>query len=230
MKKVLCGVRPTGKMHLGHYFSVIKPALENNATVLIATYHANNEESDCLDALISFGVKHIIMQEDVFNANLYFNLLQRASMGDLQRMTQYKSSDHKTPHLLVYPVLMAHDIAGYDEVVVGEDQMQHLEFSRTLLKKVGMKCPKAIFSGGRIMSLTDSSKKMSKSEPKGCLFLSDAPDEIRKKIRKAVTDPRGRENLIFIFKSLGGDIIPDSNEELKNKLSDLLIIKICGTL
>ena len=146
-------------------------------------------------------------------------------------MTQYKSGTNQTAHLMVYPVLMVHDICGYDEIIVGDDQTQHLELARDLVKRYNTKfnenigVPKASPISGRIMSLTDSSKKMSKSEPQGCLFLNDDADTIRKKIRKAVTDVNGRNNLIGIYQQLGGTDIPEMNSDLKNLLANAIIEK-----
>jgi tryptophanyl-tRNA synthetase len=146
-------------------------------------------------------------------------------------MTQYKNAKHKTGHILTYPVLMVHDICGYDEIIVGDDQLQHLELAKILIKRYNktfnenIKIPIASPIAGKIMSLTDSSKKMSKSDPNGCLFLEDTEVDIRKKIRKAVMDVVGRQNLIDIYKRLGGIKIPELNLDLKNELSDLLVNK-----
>ena len=66
---------------------------------------------------------------------------------------------------------------------------------------------------------------MSKSEPNGCLFLDDNESDIRKKIRRAVADEKGRTNLIQLYQRLGGTEIPTMNLELKNALSDLVVKK-----
>ncbi|MEK7506353.1 MAG: tryptophan--tRNA ligase, partial [Patescibacteria group bacterium] len=99
--------------------------------------------------------------------------------------------------LFNYPVLMAADIIlyGANFVPVGDDQLQHLEFARTLVRKFNTKFGKTFLEPQpiltdypRVMSLDDPKKKMSKSRPAGCLFLDDSPDIIRKKIMGAVTD------------------------------------------
>lgn len=171
------------------------------------------------------------MQEDVFDAQLYFRLLSLVGVGELERMTQYKGEGRHTAHLLVYPVLMVHDVCGYDEILVGEDQIQHLELARELVKRYNrtfgadIKVPMASPVAGRVMSLTDPDRKMSKSEPQGCLFLDDTETDIRKKIRKAVADDKGRANLIELYRRLGGVEVPEMNLELKNRLSDLVVQK-----
>lgn len=131
--------------------------------------------------------------------------------GELRRMTQYKEKAAKqevvTSGLLTYPVLMAADILLYqsDEVPVGDDQKQHLELARDIAIRVNNRFDEEIFkvpepyippktAGGRIMNLQDASEKMSKSaeNPRGNIAILDSPDEIRRKIKSAVTDS-GRE-------------------------------------
>ncbi len=99
--------------------------------------------------------------------------------------------------LFDYPVLMAADILLYGAkyVPVGNDQLQHLEFTRTLARKFNAKFgetfiePKALLTETpRVMSLLDPMKKMSKSQPETCLFLDDSPEMIRNKVKRAVTD------------------------------------------
>lgn len=129
-------------------------------------------------------------------------------MGELERMTQFKDKsagkDSVGAGLFTYPSLMAADILLYnaDQVPVGDDQKQHLELTRDLAHRFNQRygdtftipepyIPKV---GARIMSLDDASKKMSKSNPNAGSYIAmlDAPDVIRKKISRAVTDS-GRE-------------------------------------
>jgi tryptophanyl-tRNA synthetase len=121
---------------------------------------------------------------------------------ELRRMTQYKDKvlvkkKETNAGLLMYPVLMAADILLYDAAVVpvGEDQLQHLELARTLARKFNARFgktfvePKALLTKTpRVMSLKNPTKKMSKSQPDGCLFLDDTPEEIKRKLARAVTD------------------------------------------
>ena len=112
MTRQLCGLRPTGRLHLGHFFSVIIPG-QQGADVLIANYHAPDEHdtTTITDLLTRFGVQRIRHQRDTLNPDLFFKLLTIAPTGELERMTQFKSSTHPTAQLLTYPVLMAHDVA-----------------------------------------------------------------------------------------------------------------------
>ncbi|MCQ2800803.1 MAG: tryptophan--tRNA ligase [Bacilli bacterium] len=149
-------------------------------------------------------------------------------MGELSRMTQFKDKSAKLKEnaiglgLFAYPVLMACDIVLYDAttIPVGEDQVQHIELTRDLVNRINnrygeiLTMPKAELRkvGKRIMSLSDPTVKMSKSDPKGDIFLKDDPAVIRKKIMSAVTD-------------LGCEVKYD--EENKPGISNLLQIYCC---
>lgn len=126
-------------------------------------------------------------------------------MGELSRMTQFKEkSQHMKDSaiglgLFAYPVLMASDIVLYDAdiVPVGEDQVQHVELTRDLVHRMNSRYgegtliePKYKINkvGARIMSLSNPLVKMSKSDPKGDIFLRDPMNVVRKKIMSAVTD------------------------------------------
>ena len=124
-------------------------------------------------------------------------------LGELNKMTQFKEKSDKhgsTAGLFTYPVLMAADILLYQAnlVPVGEDQKQHLELSRNVAERVNHHFPNTLTVpevfipkvGARVMSLQDPTKKMSKSDenPKATIFLTDTADEIRSKIKRAVTD------------------------------------------
>ncbi len=125
-------------------------------------------------------------------------------IGDLRRMHQLKEKSKEHPEmvnaaLFDYPVLMAADILLYkaEIVPVGEDQLQHLELVREITRRFNKTFgkifpePKPILTrGARIMSLTDPSKKMSKShDKKGYIALADSPEIIWRKLSTAVTDP-----------------------------------------
>ena len=136
-------------------------------------------------------------------------------LGWLERMIQFKEKAKKQGEnvsvgLMDYPVLQAADILLYepDIVPVGEDQKQHLELTRDIAarlnyqfgseKKPILKVPEPLIraAGARVMSLTDGTKKMSKSDPsdQSRIDLTDAPNVITKKIKRAKTDPeRGLE-------------------------------------
>ncbi|WNC31363.1 MULTISPECIES: tryptophan--tRNA ligase [unclassified Thermosynechococcus] len=128
----------------------------------------------------------------------------------LEDMIQFKEKavkqgENVAAGLLDYPVLMAADILLYDAdlVPVGEDQKQHLELTRDIAARVNylfarnqppiLKLPEPLIAkaGARVMSLTDGTKKMSKSDPSELsrINLLDSPDEVRKKIKRCKTDP-----------------------------------------
>lgn len=130
-------------------------------------------------------------------------------IGALERMTQFKDKAGRQRQtigagLLTYPVLMAADILTYkaELVPVGEDQVQHLELTREIARKFnsvyGPTFPEPqplLTSGARIMALNAPEKKMSKSIPGSYIGLSEAPEAIRQKVMRAVTDvgPQGGE-------------------------------------
>lgn len=124
-------------------------------------------------------------------------------VGELTRMTQYKDKAQKQrtvgAGLLNYPILMAADILLYqtDLVPVGNDQLQHVEFARMVARKFNSQFGKTFVEPQayvlkettRIRSLSDPTRKMSKSDPPASyVALWDSPDAIQKKVRSAVTD------------------------------------------
>lgn len=160
--------------------------------------------------------------------------------GEMSRMTQFKDksgelSERVTVGLFNYPVLMAADILLYDAmyVPVGDDQTQHLEFTRDIAERMNGKFGELFTvplpvkqqheffgkdQGLRIRDLVDPTKKMSKSDAtgKGVIFLQDTPEVARKKIMSATTDSfekvannyetqPGVSNLLDILKLLGGE-------------------------
>ena len=222
--KTISGIRPTGKLHLGNYIGSILPAIKHNSDVLVAEYHApDGDVYGLLEELRQFFPdEKIKLQRDTLDPRLYFNLLQVTSSGLLTHMPQYKEKE-KTAHMFVYPVLMACDIADYDHVIVGDDQRPHIELANDILHRLDRKCPQPIYDGGRVMDLRNPENKMSKSDPESCLFLSDEPEVMRKKIQRAVTDEAGRANLEFIYTALYGDNDPPKlNSDLKDAIYLLL--------
>jgi tryptophanyl-tRNA synthetase len=128
----------------------------------------------------------------------------------LEDMIQFKEKavkqgENVNTGLLDYPVLMAADILLYqaDKVPVGEDQKQHLELTRDIAARLNhqfgtekqpiLKLPEPLIrkEGARVMSLTDGTRKMSKSDPSDMsrINLLDSPDLIEKKIKRCKTDP-----------------------------------------
>jgi tryptophanyl-tRNA synthetase len=172
-----------------------------------------------------------------------------AGFGELGRMTQFKEKSQGkesfSAGLFTYPSLMAADILLYDThfVPVGDDQKQHLELSRDLAGRFNSSygdifvIPEPMIGevGARIMSLDDPTSKMSKSNPNPASFiaLTDSPDEITKKLKRAVTD-LGREirfdkeekpgvsNLLSILSLCTGKSIKVLEQELEgNGYGDL---------
>ena len=164
-------------------------------------------------------------------------------VGELSRMTQYKEKSRQFKQninagLFNYPVLQAADILLYqtDMVPVGKDQTQHLELTKTIAKKFNQrfgktfKEPKPLLlkTGAKIMALNNPKKKMSKSMPKTCLYLSDEPEEIKKKIMSAITDTGktikfdqnrkpGISNLLTIYSLFSGKSILVLEKQFKGK-------------
>ncbi|PZD72781.1 Tryptophan--tRNA ligase [Acaryochloris thomasi RCC1774] len=180
---------------------------------------------------------HIFVQSHVkAHAELAWLLNCLTPLNWLERMIQFKEKaikqgDNVSIGLLDYPVLQAADILLYqaDLVPVGEDQKQHLELTRDIAARVNfqygsedhpiLKVPEPLIqtSGARVMSLTDGTRKMSKSDPSELsrINLLDSPDEIKKKIKKCKTDPvRGLtfddperpecHNLLTLYQLLSG--------------------------
>lgn len=164
-------------------------------------------------------------------------------IGELSRMTQFKEkSQHMNQNaiglgLFTYPVLMAADILLYDAniVPVGEDQTQHVEITRVLARRFNNRygevlvMPKAEVNkvGKRIMSLSNPTAKMSKSDPKGDIFILDTPAAIKKKIMSAVTDSGnevlydpenkpGISNLLTIYAAMKGISVAAAEKQFKD--------------
>lgn len=173
--------------------------------------------------------------------------------GEMGRMTQFKDkssstgADRTTVGLFNYPVLMAADILLYGAtyVPVGDDQTQHLEFTRDIAQRMNSRfgelfvVPEAVpkqheffgkDQGLRIMDLMDPTKKMSKSDEfgKGVIFLSDSPEEAAKKIMSATTDDKaeihfdranqpGISNLLEILALLRGQNLQEVIAEFEGQ-------------
>ncbi|MEK7086816.1 MAG: tryptophan--tRNA ligase, partial [Patescibacteria group bacterium] len=220
---LISGIQPTGKLHLGNYLGVLKNfvELQNSGKYecyfFIADLHSLTENfdpaekpkqildlaTDYLAAGLDPKKSIIFIQSQIpTHSELTWILNAITPMGELNRMTQFKEKSEIAPKnvnvgLFDYPVLMAADVLLYDTqfVPVGDDQLQHLELTRTLARKFNGKFgktfiePKALLTETpRLMSLDEPKKKMSKSRPTGCLFIDDSPSTIRAKIKTAVTD------------------------------------------
>ena len=163
--------------------------------------------------------------------------------GELSRMTQFKQksqqhADNITAGLFTYPVLMAADILLYqaDLVPVGEDQKQHVELCRDIATRFNYSfsdtftLPEQFIPkmGARIMSLGNPENKMSKSDPDGCVYLMDRPEDIMRKFKRAVTDCEtavrydrenkpGISNLLTIYCAATGKTMAEAEAEFEGQ-------------
>ena len=187
----------------------------------------------------------IFKQSDVMGHNdLSWVLTCNSNLGDLTKMPQYKNyiaehGDKGIPSgMLMYPMLMAADILLYDAdfVPVGADQMSHIDLCRDMAEKFNkrfpgvFKLPSGVLSKttSKIMSLSNPTRKMSKSESdKGTIYLLDDIEISKKKIMKALTDSEnafyyepenkpGLSNLISIYSALSGQAIEEVVEQYKD--------------
>ncbi len=260
-KTVFSGIKPSGSLHLGNYIGAISQWVKGQDDGLnlfcVVDLHAITVEQDPKDLknntldlfalMLASGIdpeKSIlfIQSQNPDHANLGWIANCYLSMGQMNRMTQYKEkSDGKesvSVGLFDYPALMAADILLYDttEVPVGEDQKQHVELARDLAQRFNSKygdtfvIPNPIIPkiGGRVMSLTNPLKKMSKSEsdPKGTINLLDNPSDAKAKIASAVTDSDnkivysdskpGVSNLLEIYSNLTNLPIASLEKKFEN--------------
>lgn len=176
--------------------------LAENTFKLAAVYLACGIDLECSTIFVQ---SHVSAHSEL---TWLFNCI--TPLNWLERMIQFKEKAVKQGEnvgvgLLDYPVLMAADILLYDAdvVPVGEDQKQHLELTRDIAARVNdkfgkkkqpvLKVPEPMIrtEGARVMSLTDGTKKMSKSDPSELsrIDLLDPPDAIKRKIKKCKTDP-----------------------------------------
>lgn len=264
MKKVLSGIQPSGKLTLGNYIGAIKNFVslqhEYACNFMVVDLHAITvpqdpaalrEQSEMVAALyVAAGIDpakaNIFMQSHVpQHAQLGWLLTTMISMGELERMTQFKDKaagkESVGTGLFIYPGLMVADILLYnaDLVPVGEDQKQHLELTRDVAGRFNHRYgeyftipePYIPEVGARIMSLDDASKKMSKSNPNAgsWIALLDEPAVIRKKISRATTDsgsevkydPANKpevSNLITIYSQCAGLSIAEVEARYEGKM------------
>ena len=189
-------------------------------------------------------VNLFVQSEVLEHATLGYIMESTAYVGEMERMTQYKDKKGKQTEgirtsLLTYPALMAADILLYDAdiVPIGDDQKQHLELTRNLAQRFNHQygdtfvVPNGFFpkTGARIKSLTEPLKKMDKSSdnPKAYVLLLDDLNQVKNKIKSAVTDSdtkikfdlknkAGISNLLTIYSSLTDLSIKALEEKYKD--------------
>jgi tryptophanyl-tRNA synthetase len=257
MTRVLSCIQPTGDVHLGNYLGALRNWAANQHEVDafhgIVDLHALTLPQDpaslrartleLATMLFAVGldpdVATIFVQSHVpEHPQLGWIMECTVSIGELQRMTQFKDKSAKlhgdfiSAGLLTYPALQAADILIYDahEVPVGDDQRQHVEITRDIAVRFNHRygdtfvVPKAVTppAGARVMDLQDPTRKMSKSSDsdQGTILVLDDADVLRKKIKRAVTDTDGEvrydvrakpgvSNLIDILAACSGRSIED---------------------
>lgn len=202
--KILLGIQPTWRIHIGNYFGAIKKGLdmqeENEVKFLVANYHANSSRIQTMDmvmALSKLGAKDISRQYD-WVLELFYSLAHSTNVAELMRLPQYQIKE-KTLHMLSYPLLMACDIirSWCDAVIVWEDQETHMHFYREVARRNWYKEAVTIKSETpKIMSIKDPSKKMSKSlGDDHCIYIDDTLEDLKGKLAKSPTTPEGIESL-----------------------------------
>lgn len=218
-KRVLSGIQPSGTIHIGNYFGAVENWVrlmdEYDCFFTIVDLHAITVDYDpkrlpqriwdaALDNMAA-GLDPakctIFIQSHVpEHTELTWLLTCVAPLGELSRMTQFKEKSERerenvTAGLLSYPILMAADILIYKAaaVPVGEDQIQHLEFTREVARRFngrfGDYLPEPaplIGRGARVMGL-DGAAKMSKSLD-NFIGIGEEPDAVWEKLRPAKTD------------------------------------------
>ncbi len=186
-----------------------------------------------------------VQSHNPIHSQLSWILACNTQYGELTRMTQFKDKSAKHPEdvnggLLTYPVLMAADILAYNAegVPVGIDQKQHVELARNIAQRFNakygetFKMPEVITPkvGGKVMSLQEPTKKMSKSDENvnATIFLTDDKDTIMRKFKRAVTDSDGIirydvankpgvSNLIEIYSIFTGKTFEEIEKEFDGK-------------
>ncbi len=253
-KIVYSGIQPSGSLTIGNYIGALKNFIglqdEYDCLYCIVDMHAITVEQDpkllrknTLDVLALYLAAGLDSEKSIIyiqshvpqHAELGWVLNTIASMGQLQRMTQFKDKSKKSKEVMAgilnYPVLMAADILLYQTsyVPVGEDQRQHVELTRDLAQRFNSKysetftvpdilTPKV---GARIRSLQDPEFKMSKSDSdeNSYILILDDENAIRRKFKRAVTDSlnnfdyndeqKALKNLINIYISFTGESAAD---------------------
>lgn len=247
-KIVVSGIQPSGPLHVGNYLGMVRHALalqerkDVRCYFFIADQHALTEPPydaatrkeltfNLMVDFLALGLNPrkvtLFVQSDVpEHTELAWTFATVTSVGELERMTQWKDKagkDHAKGNagLLTYPILQAADILAYKAqmVPVGQDQFQHLEFTRIIARafnrRYGVTFPETeamATETPKIMSLHDPVKKMSKSHGEHTVLrLTDSPKLLSEKLARAVTDSgaatkeksAGVANLFMLLKAFG---------------------------
>lgn len=265
-KTMLTGVRPSGNLTLGNYLGAIKNFVDRqegyNSYIFLADLHAitsyiepnklkvavRNSIAMYLACGVNPNITTIFKQSDVLeHGTLGFIMTFQTKMGELSRMTQFKSKSQKQSKegvdtgLFVYPTLMVADILLYNTAIVpvGKDQQQHVELTRDLAEKFNKRYGKTFEMpdvyiapiGNKILNLQNPLEKMNKSDSgdnKGTIFLLDDIEVAKKKIISAKTDSLnkvhfdeenqpGISNLMSILSKITGETFDSIEKRYENK-------------
>ena len=220
MKVLFTGIQPTGLLHIGNYYGAIRNWVElqykYESYISVVDLHAITIEYDPKEmrnnsfelalGLFACGIDlertHLFIQSEVpGHADLTWVFNTVTPLGELERMTQFKdkAKQHRknvNVGLLDYPVLQAADILIYkgEIVPVGEDQIQHVEFTREVARRFNARygntfpeCQAELTATPRVMGI-DGDSKMSKSKG-NFIGILESREEIWKKLAPAPTDP-----------------------------------------
>jgi len=263
-KRVFSGIQPTGNLHLGNYLGALRNWTQTQAQYdnifCIVDLHAITMPIDPQElhySIRQLAALYVAAGLDLRYCKLFVqsHVHEHAEsswimncftpMGWLNRMTQFKTKagenvDTVSTGLYCYPVLMACDILLYhtNYVPVGDDQRQHIEFTRDLAQRFNSHYGREVFTipeaeirevGARIMALDDPTKKMSKSDPNpnSRINLLDDPKTIKQRIARATTDSLrlvkfdperpGITNLLTIYQLLTGESQQEIEAEFEGK-------------
>ncbi|GJQ64122.1 MAG: tryptophan--tRNA ligase [Melioribacteraceae bacterium] len=237
-KRILSGMRPTGKLHIGHYVGAlenwIKLQDEYDSFFLVADYHVlttslNTDHiyDNTIEMMIDWLAAGLDPEKSPFfrqsqikeHAELFLIFSMLITKARLERNPTLKEQvrdlniDNLIYGHLGYPVLQAADILLYrgEAVPVGEDQVPHVEITRELARKFNTQFGKVLPEPEPLLTKfsrlpgLDGDAKMSKSL-NNTILLSDQPEELWQKLRKAVTDPQkvrkndpGRPEVCLIY-------------------------------
>ena len=257
-KRILSGMRPTGKLHIGHYVGAlenwVKLQNEFESYYLIADYHVlttNLDTSDIYDNSIQMLIDWLAAGLDPVKCPMFrqSQIKQHAELHLIFSMLITVNRLERNPTLkdqirdlnienviyghLGYPVLQTADILLYkgNAVPVGEDQVPHIEISREIARRFNNQYgevfpePEPLLTKFARLQGLDGNAKMSKSLG-NTILLSDDPDTIKNKLRKAVTDPNkirkgdpGNPDICLVFsyhKKFNPDEVPEIDKNCRS--------------
>jgi tryptophanyl-tRNA synthetase len=222
MDRVFSGIQPTGDLHIGNWLGAVRNwvSLQDRFDCIycVVDLHAVTIPYDVptlavrtrelATGLLAAGIdpeRAIVFVQSAVpeHAELNWLFTTVAPLGELERMTQFKDKTERLESvpvgLLCYPVLQAADILLYraNKVPVGEDQVQHLEFTREIARRWNAAYapeggyfpePQALLTAAKRIKGLDGQAKMSKSL-NNTIGLLESPEEIWAKLRPAATDP-----------------------------------------